>query len=834
MGDSIDRPASGDGLAAAAHPRAAVGLFVLLVLLFAALMFHPLLRPGAILFGSDDNLGTMVERRSDMPESFVRGWHDRVFLGAYAPANPSWTNLLSWTLPPRLAHNWIYAAHVALASVFLALFLRRRGVGPVGWAVGALAAFWLGSTFTLVYAGHLGKFGVVFCAALFLWRADIAATARRGVAPRAILAGGALGAMFLEQADVGLLFAVALGPFLLHRLYAVWGFNVREWARRLAPLLAVALLVAFHPLWSGYGAFVRRAAPARDDRQDRWDFITQWSWPPEETIDFIAPGFMGWRSGEPEGPYWGRMGRSREWGVTRRGFMNFKLENQYLGALPLALALAAVVLARRGAADGRGPEPRRGEIYFWAGLAAATLWLAFGKFTPLYSLVFRLPALSSVRAPVKWLQPFQLAIGILAAFAADRLWPWPVGAAPARPPRRLAIGWLVGAAVLGLAALGLFLGQAAASARLAEEGWGPAGAVVARNRAIAALHGAALAGLAGLLLWRRRSGEPLISPRVCIVLVPAVMAADALWLSRHYVGRLPPSLVADNEVTRVLRNELGPDRVALAAEGGFYGAWLTFLFPYHDIRVLNFTQMPRMPEDVRSFLERVALNPLRYWQLSGVRFVLAPPGAWTQWRRNAEARDLFALRLAFAPMPADEGEGLTVAPADPDVPNAHTLLRLLAPSARFALVTRWRTAEDAAALAALGDPDWTPLREALLASGSPHPEGAFDPDPGNAVEVVALRPGLTKLRVVTATPALVRIADRYDPNWRATLDGAPTPVARVDYLFQGVFVEPGEHRLRLEFRPSPVSLIVLAAGLLACVLAALALAGERMRGGAGA
>ena len=833
MGDSIDRPANAGGPAGAAGPRAAVGLFALVVFLFAALMFHPLLRPGAILFGSDDNLGTMVERRSDMPESFFRGWHDRTFLGAPAPANPSWTNLLSWALPPRLVHNWVYTAHLALASVLLALFLRRRGVGPAGWLVGALAAFWLGSTFTLVYAGHLGKFGVVLCAALFLWRADIAVTARRGIAPRAILAGGALGAMFLEQSDVGLLFAVALGPFAIHRLYAVWGYDVREWVRRLAPLLAVALLVAFHPLWSGYGAFVRRSA-SQDDPRERWDFITQWSWPPEETVDFVAPGFMGWRSGEPEGPYWGRMGRSREWESARRGLMNFKLENQYLGALPLALALAAVALARRRGADGTAPEPRRGEIYFWAGLAAAALVLAFGKFTPLYSLVFRLPALSSVRAPVKWLQPFQLAVGILAAFAADRLWPWPAGATPARPPRRLAIGLLAAAAVLGLVALGLFAGRAAAAARLAAEGWGPAGAVIARNRAIAALHGAALAGLAGLLLWRRRTGAPLFSPRVCVLLVPALIAADALRLSRHYVKRLPPSLVAENEVTRVLKSELGPDRVALAAQGGFYGAWLTFLFPYHDIRALDFTQMPRMAEDVRAFLERVAPNPLRYWQLSGVRFVLAPPGAWTQWRQNADVRDLFALRLAFTPVPADDGEGLTVAPADPDDPNAHTLLRLLAPSARFALVTRWRTAEDAAALAALSDPAWTPLREALLAPGSARSDGAYEPDPRNAVVAVALRPGLTELRVVSATPALVRIADRYDPNWRATLNGTPVPVERADYLFQGVFVGPGEHRLRLEFRPSPVSLIVLAGGVLACALSALALAAERLRTGAGA
>jgi len=812
-----------DGPAASTGPRPSCGLFALALLIFAALMFHSLLRPGAILFGSDDNLGTMMDRRSDMPESFWRGWHERTFIGARAPANPSWTNLLSWALPPRLVQNWIYAGHLVLASGFLALFLRRRGVGPVGWAVGALTAFWLGSTFTLVYAGHLGKFGVVLFAALFLWLADIAATAQSAGPARAMLAGGALGAMFLEQSDVGLLFAVALGPFFLHRLYAVWGRDARAWARRLVPLLCAAALLTFHPLWSGYGAFVRGATAAQADRKAHWDFITQWSWPPEETIDFIAPGFMGWRSGEPEGPYWGRMGRSGDWEAAGRGLRNFKLENQYLGALPLALAFAAIALARRreGGGDTRGGT--RGEILFWAALSLVTLLLAFGKFTPLYRLVFRLPALASVRAPVKWLQPFQLAVGILAAYAADRLWPWASGAAPARPPRRVAFGLLVGAVILGLVALGLFAGRATAAARLAAEGWGALGGVIARNRAVAALHGAALAGVAGLLLWRRRGGEPLLPPRWCSVLVPLLIAADALVLSRHYVKRLPPSLVAENDVTRVLRAELGPDRAAMLSQGGFYGAWLTFLFPYHDLRVLNFTQMPRMPDDVRSFLERVAPNPIRYWQLCGVRFALVPPGVWPQLQRDAEARDLFELRLAFMPVPADNGEGLSVAPADASDPNAHALLRLRGASARFALVTRWRTADDASALTALADPGRSPLQEALLAPGTVRSNGAFHPDPANLVEALALRPGRTELRVAAATPALVRIADRYDPLWRAALDGQPVPVHRVDYLFQGVFVSPGEHRLVLEYRPSLLSMGVLAAGLLACGLAGLTL-----------
>lgn len=819
----------GSGVASASYP-ALIAVFGLVVLLYALVMFSPLWRPGAILFNTDDNVGSLTDRRAAMPESFWRGWHDRTFLGARAPDIPTWTNLLIWALPTRWVHNWIYAAHLTLASVFLALFLRRRGIGPAGWAVAALTAFWLGSTFTLVYAGHLGKFGVVLFAALFLWRAEIAATTRRGVAARAALAGGALGAMFLEQSDVALLFAVALGPYLLHRLYAVWGWDARQWARRLIPVLGVSLLIAFHPLWTGYSAFVRGTTAAQSDRNEQWEFITQWSWPPEETIDFIAPGFMGWRSDEPAGPYCGRMGRSRGW-ESGRGVMNFKLENQYIGILPLALAIAAIALARRKSeADALSPN-RRGETFFWTAVAAATFLLALGKFTPLYDIVLRIPALSAIRGPVKWLQPFQFAVGILAAFASDRFWPLNGNRAPVGPPRGLAIGLLSLAGLLGLIGLGLWVGRAAAASRLAGAGWGEWGEVIARTRAVAALHGAGLALVAGLLLWPRADGRSTVPGSLCAVLVPLLMAADARWLSRHYVQRLPPSLIADNAVTRILNEEMGPDRAALVTPAGFYGAWLTFLFPYQQIRVLNFTQMPRMPAEVRAFLERVAGDPVRYWRLSGVRHILAPPAVWAEIQRDSTRRDQFSLRLAFEPLPAPDGEGITVRESDANAPAAHVLLRLQPPQARFAIVTRWRTLDDNAALAALGDPGRPPLEEALLSPEAGVPDGAFEPSPENSVEVISTRPGRNELVVTAASPVCVRIADRYDPYWRVSINGQPGAVLRADYLFQAVLVPAGRHHVILEYSPPHFSLGVLGVGLFLCLASGVYLGLGRVNAG---
>jgi uncharacterized membrane protein YjfL (UPF0719 family) len=67
---------------------------------------------------------------------------------------------------------------------------------------------------------------------------------------------------------------------------------------------------------------------------------------------------------------------------------------------------------------------RRAEILFWGAAAAVTLMLAWGKFFPLYALFYKLPVVNNIRNPAKFLQVFQLALGILAAYGLDIALRW--------------------------------------------------------------------------------------------------------------------------------------------------------------------------------------------------------------------------------------------------------------------------------------------------------------------------------------------------------------------------------------------------------------------------
>ena len=394
---------------------AIVLFFVALGLLF----FRSVLFSGDVLFTTDDNIGEIALRKSDMPYSFLGRWSDVNLLGLGGTFIFNWTNLLMWILPVKAFTDSIHAIDLVLGSIFFALFLRQRSVSFWGQLLGGLAAFWVGSNFTLTYAGHISKFAVLMLAAASLLCIEKTVRTRR--LEWSLLAGGSLGAMFLEQIDVALFFSFLLGAYLL---YAVWrdhGFGLQSALRMILPVLVLAGLVAFRPLWEGYRTIIGSETTrlAESNRND-WNFVTQWSWPPEESVDFVAPGYTGWRSGEPDGPYWGRMGRSAEWEETNKGFQNFKLENQYIGAIPVMFALFAlfVTWSRRRVADEPMPGNRRwrADIYFWSAATLVSLLLSFGKFFPLYSLFYHLPVVSSIRNPNKFLQIFQLALAVLTAF----------------------------------------------------------------------------------------------------------------------------------------------------------------------------------------------------------------------------------------------------------------------------------------------------------------------------------------------------------------------------------------------------------------------------------
>ena len=69
----------------------------------------------------------------------------------------------------------------------------------------------------------------------------------------------------------------------------------------------------------------------------------------------------------------------------------------------------------------RGGCAHRGMVLFWGSAAVLALGLAMGRYSWLYEGFFQIPIFNNIRAPIKFLDNMQIALGILAGFGVDAL-----------------------------------------------------------------------------------------------------------------------------------------------------------------------------------------------------------------------------------------------------------------------------------------------------------------------------------------------------------------------------------------------------------------------------
>ena len=77
----------------------------------------------------------------------------------------------------------------------------------------------------------------------------------------------------------------------------------------------------------------------------------------------------------------------------------------------------------------------------------------------------------------------------------------------------------------------------------------------------------------------------------------------------------------------------------------------------------------------------------------------------------------------------------------------------------------------------------------------------LSPNPLSSIQSEEYRPGFMRLRVYTTGPQFLVIDESYYPGWRAQVDGKEEDIYRVDYLFQGLFIDPGIHEVVFTFQP---------------------------------
>ena len=79
-------------------------------------------------------------------------------------------------------------------------------------------------------------------------------------------------------------------------------------------------------------------------------------------------------------------------------------------------------------------------------------------------------------------------------------------------------------------------------------------------------------------------------------------------------------------------------------------------------------------------------------------------------------------------------------------------------------------------------------------------------------------------KVAVERESMLLLKAIYHPNWRATVNGVKTDTVMLMPSYVGIQLSPGEHEVRIEYRPRGLRVILLVLGLLTLPLIAI---GER-------
>jgi hypothetical protein len=117
-----------------------------------------------------------------------------------------------------------------------------------------------------------------------------------------------------------------------------------------------------------------------------------------------------------------------------------------------------------------------------------------------------------------------------------------------------------------------------------------------------------------------------------------------------------------------------------------------------------------------------------------------------------------------------------------------------------------------------------PRRTAIVDLPEAVAPGVGDGGAIGSAEIISYEPNRVVARVSAETDALLVLADRYDDNWRVSVDEAERRLLRANGMFRAVQVPAGTHTVVFQYRPLslPVGLAISLVAAVVSLAAALA------------
>lgn len=377
---------------------------IILLILCNIIFFTKILFSGNSLYGADFLYQFYPWKNFIYQNIWVNGhfplWNPYKFSGSPFIANIQASmfyplGFLYYIFPPEAAYLYSTMMHCMLGAIFMYLFMRSISISRVGSLLSAIIFMFNGYFISHLYAGHLSfvqcyvwlplifLFWVRFC-----YHFDL---------KNAVIAGLLLGVQILggfpQICFYTILAIIFFGLFILGKT-----FLSRSYQRVVKTIFGLCIIFLI-----GFGLAAIQILPTLEFTElstraggVNYEFATYDSLHPKELLTFLLPEIFG---NVVDGTYW----------RTPEGW-HFWETCAYVGVIPFFLVLFKPIKG----------NARKLWIFFIV-LIFVSLFLALGKYNPIYPVIYKIPGFNSFRLPAQIIYLYIFSIAILSGLGITRI-----------------------------------------------------------------------------------------------------------------------------------------------------------------------------------------------------------------------------------------------------------------------------------------------------------------------------------------------------------------------------------------------------------------------------
>jgi hypothetical protein len=782
-----------------------------LALFFAPLFFFYDLLDRRYLLTERDLGPYFIPPRFFWVESIKNGsfplWNPYQFSGHPFFANPQHAllypfNGLFFLLPFDVAFNAIIILHFFLGGLFTYLFLRDLKVDPTGSLISGLI---------FMLSGYLLSVHSLLTILLSsIWTPLIMMFFRRAIYGRG-LKNEIFTAILITLSFLGGGIEIVYGNFFVLLIMVIFsnppyilpllkggeeGGSVPIYWGRIRSLLIISILFLFlsavqlFPFVELFHHSIRGSGMSYQE-------ATTWSFAPKDVLLFFLPDAYGYFLDVKN--YW----------VSQCWFKTL-----YTGGLPFILSPIFFIFGKNR------------KLYL--ALMLFSLFLALGKYNPLYPFVFEyIPFFDGIRYPAKFLYIFILVLSITAGLGFQKLSEY----SKDNENRRLKHLLIVFSFIAGILLLFSALGHQQVEDFLKLRGID----FPDFNPLSVNLHHAQrfLFYLALFFLLLRVGYEVRWKGWVKVLLIVFLLtdlfgnmgfygkektedyfrktkALEIISSDRNFFRLFSTAKTILQDTTIIIGE---PTSLNILKEKNLPS--MNLLFQLHDIWGIDVIRVKRLDDLYKGFTNAPSISATHLVDLYGVKYITSV----TPLEENKKFELIYA-RL----------EGLEGKREELLKENTIKLYKNRSPLPRAWLVKDYKVMDSIAVLLKMMTKNFRPDREALLEEEPPHPirSAGLTAKPSHIkskgkkrrVEFISETNNRLVLQATAEENSILVLSDTYYPGWKAFVDGKKTKIYRADYTFRAIVLSAGPHRVEFVYDPLSFKLGALFTflGIIGCVL----------------